>query len=46
VFDVQNLIKIQVKNTFGSKILEAMLEIALEGLDENSNNIIEEAILL
>jgi hypothetical protein len=45
-FRVQNLIKTRVKNKLGSKTLEAMLRIALEGPDENFDNIIEEAIPL
>ena len=38
--------KTRVRNKFGSKNLEAMLRIALEGPDENFDNIIEEAIPL
>ena len=35
-----------MRNRLGSKNLEAMLRIALEGTDENFDNIIEEAIPL
>jgi len=45
-FSVQNLIKTQVRNRLGSKNLEAMLRIALKGLDENFDNIVEESISL
>jgi hypothetical protein len=45
-FSVQNFIKTRVRNIFGSKNLEAMLRIALEGPDENFDNIIKETIPL
>ena len=45
-FSIQNLIKTQVRNKLESKNLKAMLRIALEGPDENFDNIIEEAIPL
>jgi len=43
-FSVQNLIKTRVRNKLGSKNLEAMLRIALEGLDEEVDDIINDAI--
>ena len=35
LFSVQNLIKTKLKNRLGSKNLDAMLRIALEGPDED-----------
>ena len=46
VFNVQKLIKIWVRNGLRSKNLKTILRIALERLDENFDNIIEEAIFL
>jgi hypothetical protein len=45
-FSVQNLIKTKVRNRLGSKNLDAMLRIALEGLDEKVDDIIGDAIPL
>ena len=43
-FSIQNLIKTRVKNKLGSKNLEALLRVALEGPDEEYDGIIEDAI--
>ena len=43
-FSVQNLIKIRVRNMLGSKNLEAMLQIALEGPDEGIGDIINDVV--
>ena len=43
-FNVQILIKTRVRHNLGSKNLEVVLEIALKGLVENFDNIIEDAI--
>ena len=45
-FSVQNLIKTRMRNILGSENLKAMLRIALEGPDEDFDNIIEEVIPL
>jgi hypothetical protein len=45
-FSVQNLIKTKVRNKLGSKNLDAMLRIALEGPDEKVDDIIGDAIPL
>jgi hypothetical protein len=45
-FSVQKLIKTKVRNRLGDKNLDAMLRIALEGLDEEVDNIIGDAIPL
>jgi hypothetical protein len=45
-FSVQNLIKTKVRNRLGSKNLDAMLRIALEGPDEEVDDIIGDAIPL
>ena len=45
-FSIQNLIKTRVRNRLGSKNLEAMLRIALEGPDDDAHDIICDAILL
>ena len=39
-FNVQNLIKTKVRNRLGSRNLDAMLRIALEGPDEEVDDII------
>ena len=41
---MQNLIKIRVRNMLGSKNLEAMLQIALEGPDEGIGDIINDVV--
>jgi len=43
---MQNLIKTHVRNRLGSKNLEAMLRIALEGPDEEFDHVIDDAIPL
>jgi len=43
-FSVQNLIKTRVRNRLGSKNLKAMLQMALKGLDDEVDNIINDAI--
>jgi hypothetical protein len=43
-FIVHNLIKTKVRNKLGSKNLDAMLRIALEGLDEEVDDIIGDTI--
>ena len=45
-FSVQNLIKTKVRNRLGSRNLDAMLRIALEGPDEEVDDIICDAIPL
>jgi hypothetical protein len=45
-FSVQKLIKTKVRNKLGSKNLDAMLQIALEGPDEEVDDIIGDAIPL
>jgi hypothetical protein len=45
-FSVQKLIKTKVRNRLGSKNLDAMLRIALEGPDEEVDDIIGDAIPL
>ena len=45
-FGVQNLIKTKVRNRLGSKNLEAMLQIALEGPDEGVDDIINGVVPL
>jgi hypothetical protein len=45
-FSVQNLIKTKVRNRLGIKNLDAMLRIALEGPDEEVDDIIGDAIPL
>ena len=45
-FSIQNLIKTRVRNRLGSKNLEAMLRVALEGPEDDANAIICDAILL
>jgi hypothetical protein len=45
-FSVHNLIKTKVRNRLGSKNLNAMLRIALEGPDEEVDDIIGDAIPL
>jgi hypothetical protein len=45
-FSVHNLIKTKVRNRLGSKNLDAMLRIALEGPDEEVDDIIGDAIPL
>jgi hypothetical protein len=45
-FSVHNLIKTKVRNRLGSKNLDAMLWIALEGPDEEVDDIIGDAIPL
>jgi hypothetical protein len=45
-FSVQNLIKTKVRNRLGSKNLNAMMRIALEGPDEEVDDIIGDAIPL
>jgi hypothetical protein len=45
-FIVHNLIKTKVRNRLGSKNLDAMLRIALEGPDEEVDDIIGDAIPL
>ena len=45
-FNVQILIKTKVRNRLGSKNLDAMLWIALEGLDEEVDDIFGDAIPL
>ena len=46
MFNVQNLIKIQVRNKLRNINLEAMLRVSLEGPNKNFDNIIEETIPL
>ena len=45
-FSVRNLMKTKVRNSLGSKNLNAMLRIALEGPDEGVDDIIGDAIPL
>ena len=45
-FSVQKLIKTKVRNRLGNKNLDAMMRIALEGPDEEENDIIGDAIPL
>ena len=45
-FSVQNLIKTRVRNRLGSKHLEAMLRIALEGPDDEIDDVLCDAVLL
>jgi hypothetical protein len=45
-FSVQNLIKTKIINKLGSKKLDAMMCIALEGLDEEVDDIIGDVIPL
>ena len=45
-FSVQNLIKTKVRNRLGSRNLDAMLRIALEGPDEEVDDIICDVIPL
>ena len=45
-FSVQNLIKTRVRNRLGSKNLEAMLQIALEGPDDEIDDVLCDAIQL
>ena len=45
-FSVQNFIKIRVRNRLGSKNLEAMLRIALEGPNEGIDDIISDVVPL
>jgi hypothetical protein len=46
VFSVQNLIETKVRNRLGSKNLDAMLRISLEGPDEEVDDIIGDVIPL
>ena len=46
VFSVRNLMKTEVRNRLGSKNLDAMLRIALEGPNEGVDDIIGDAIPL
>jgi hypothetical protein len=45
-FSVHNLIKTKVRNRLGSKNLDAMLRITLEGPDEEVDDIIDDVIPL
>ena len=43
-FSVQNLIKTKVRNRLGTRNLDAMLRIALEGPDEGVDDIINDVV--
>lgn len=45
-FSIQNLIKTRVRNRLGSKNLEALLRVALEGPEEEYDAILMDAILM